>query len=287
MKSIIGSGATIVIAFLVFVACNKSATSAITAQPKALTVHLTDDPTIFSSVSIDIKYVEVKVDENPEHGSHFADNDIDADDDKTDHDQFGKWDTLIIRPGVYDIAKLRNGIDTILAKGNIPAGRIGKVRLTLGTNNSVVVNNVTKPLVLAPGKNNYVYVRIEENDLDEIQIGKQDLWIDFDLAASIEENNGVFYLKPVLKAFCMEKFGRIQGKVLPKDAHTVIKAYIGKDTATAIPDDGGGDFKIRGLKEGSYSVLFKSYNGYKDTTFINVQVQNGKESNIPALTLHK
>ncbi|GAC1529236.1 MAG: hypothetical protein NVS3B15_07410 [Sediminibacterium sp.] len=271
---------------LLAIACNKSASSG-NAGPKLLAVHLTDDPAMFSSVFIDIKYVEVKIDENLEHDSHFADNDVDADDDHQDHDQFGKWDTLSIRPGVYDIMKFRNGLDTVLAKGNIPVGRIGKIRLTLGTNNSVIVSNVSYPLALTPGKNNYVYVKIEENDLDETPSGQIGLWIDFDLSASIQENNGVFYLKPTLKAFGMEKFGRIEGKVLPVDAHAVVKAYIGKDTATAIPDDGDGDYKIRGLKEGNYSVLFKASNGYRDTTLTNISVRSGKETEIPAITLHK
>ncbi len=37
------------------------------------------------------------------------------------HDQYGFWDTLAIRPGVYDILKLRNGIDTLLGTVNIPS----------------------------------------------------------------------------------------------------------------------------------------------------------------------
>ena len=125
------------------------------------------------------------------------------------------------------------------------------------------------------------------HDLDEVQIGRQDLWIDFDLSASIKEDNGVYYLKPTMKAYGMLKYGRIAGKVLPKDARVVIKAYIGKDTTTAIPEDGSGSFKIRGLIDGNYSVLVKSYNGYKDTTITNIMVQKGKETSIPLITLHK
>ncbi len=282
-------GLIIITASIVIVACSKSSSSStsVPAQKKALSVYLTDDPSQFSSVFIDIKTVEVKIDEDLNHDSHFADNDRDEDDDLKDHDQYGKWDTLSIRTGVYDIMKFRNGLDTLLAKGNIPVGRIGKIRLTLGTNNSVIVSNVSYPLSLTPGKNNYVYVKIEENDLDETPSGQIGLWIDFDLAASIEESNGAFYLNPTIKAFGMEKFGRIQGKVLPQDAHAIVKAFIGTDATNAIPDDGGGDFKIRGLKEGSYSVLYKGYNGYKDTMLVNVQVMKGKETELPKITLHK
>ncbi len=283
----LGVAFAIVSVSLLIIACSKSASTP--AQKKSLTVHLTDDPGQFTSVFIDIKTVEVKIDTNLAHDSHFADNDKDSDNDLKDHDQYGKWDTLKIRPGIYDIMKLRNGLDTVLAAGNIPVGRIGKIRITLGNNNSVVVANVSKPLNLATGQNKYLYVKIEEDDLDETPSGQVGLWIDFDLAASIQEDNGQYYLKAVLKAFGMEKFGRIQGKVLPADARALVKAYMssGTDTATAIPDNGGGDYKIRGLKEGTYNLLFKGYNGYKDTTIRNIQVLKGRETNAPAITLHK
>ena len=284
---IVGLGLAIGMVTLLAVACSKSSGPTPPVQTKALTVHLTDDPAVFSSVLIDIQYVEVKIDEDLNHDSHFADNDKDEDNDKKDHDQYGKWDTLTIKPGVYDILKLKNGLDIELAKGNIPVGRIEKVRFTLGTNNSVIVLGVSKPLVLAPGKNNYVYVKIEEDDLDETPGGQLGLWIDFDIAASIEESNGIYYLKSTLKAFGLEKFGRIEGKVLPLDAHAIVKAFIGSDVSNAIPDEGSGDFKIRGLKEGSYTISYKGYNGYKDTTLNNIQVLKGKETHVPSITLHK
>ncbi len=280
---LLGLALSVLSVILLVVACNKSASG---PQKKSLVVHLTDDPALFSSVLIDIKTVEVKIDTNLSHGDHFADDDKDADDDLKDHDQYGKWDTLNIRPGVYDIMKFRNGLDTILAAGNIPVGRIGKIRITLGNNNSVVVSNVSYPLNLAPGQGKYLYVKIDQDDLDESGYGQLSLWIDFDLSESIEEDNGVYYLKPVLKAFGMDKFGRIEGKVLPLDAKAVVKAFMGTDTATAIPGNDG-EYKICGLKEGSYSLKFKSYNGYRDTTINNVQVSRGRETEIPTITLHK
>ena len=276
-----------IVASLFIVACNKSNGNMNSSGPtKALTVHLADDPSNFSSVLIDIKYVEVKIDTNLEHDGNFDNEDHDQDNDNKDHDKFGKWDTLSISPGVYDIMKLRNGLDTVLGKANIPQSRIEKIRLTLGNNNSVVVDNVSHPLLLAPGSNNYAYVKVEENDLDASPAGGQDLWVDFDLAASIKEHNGSYYLKPFLKAFGIEKFGRIEGRVIPHDALPVVKATQGTETFTAVPEHEG-EFKIRGLKEGTYSVLFKGSNGYQDTTVNNVEVHAGKEIHLPTITLHK
>ena len=281
---IAGLGITAGIIMLFAVACTKSLAP---DQNRALTVHLTDDPAVFDAFFIDIRYVEVKIDEDLNYDSHFGDNDKDSDNDGKDHDKYGKWDTLAIKSGVYDILKLKNGLDIELAKGNISVGRIEKIRLTLGTNNTVIVAGVSKPLVLAAGTNNYVYVKVEDDDFDETPGGQVGLWIDFDIAASVEESNGIYYLKSKLKAFGMEKFGKIEGKVLPLEAHTIVKATIGTDVSNAIPDEGSGEFKIRGLKEGSYTISYKGYNGYKDTTLTNIQVLKGKETHLPSITLHK
>lgn len=285
-QKITGTVLAIMALAIFIIACNKSSTAP-AGTPKNLSVFLTDDPCQFNAVFIDIKTVEVKVDEDLNHDGHFADNDMDKDNDNSDHDQYGKWDTLSIRAGIYNIMNFKNGIDTLLATGKIPAGRIGKIRITLGKNNSVVVSNISYPLLLSPNQNNFVYVKIEDDDLDENVGDQTSLHLDFDLCASIQERQGGYYLKPFIKAFGEEKFGRIQGSVLPEDAHSLVKIYSGKDTSNAIPNNGGGDFKVRGLKEGKYSVFYKASNGYKDTTINNVQVLKGKETQLPKITLHK
>ena len=272
---------------LIAVACNKSTNStAPSSGYKAVAVHLSDDPSLYDAVFIDIRYVEVKIDTNMNHDEHFDDNDHDQDNDHKDHDNFGKWDTLSIRQGVYDIMKFRNGLDTLLGTANIKNSRIEKVRLTLGNNNTVVVNKISHPLLLAPGSNNYVYVKIEDNDVDEKDNNK-DLWLDFDLSKSIFEYNSNYYLRPVLRPFCNEKFGNLTGKVLPLEAKPVVRAYHGTDTLTAVPEHENGEFKIRGFKEGTYNVWYKGSNGYHDTTINNVTIKAGSDTHLPLVTLRK
>jgi hypothetical protein len=114
------------------------------------------------------------------------------------------------------------------------------------------------------------------------------LWLDFDVARSIIRlYNGQFYLKPVFHFYTISSTGAIEGSVLPRDAAPVISVYKSTDTAYAIPWKDEGSFKIRGLKEGSYTLFVNASNGYRDTTLTNITVTAGKETEIGKITLHK
>lgn len=279
-----------IIAFLsglIFTACKKEESLVMPASSQRLSLYLTDDPSMYDSVFIDIKAVEVKVDtfENHKRDDHFGDNDNDRDDDHKSRDEFGKWDTLQIHPGVYNVSKLRNGIDTLMGTVTIN-GTIRKIRITLGSNNSLRMAGVSYPLNLLPGINDYLYVKVNGNHHQEAVFGQSSLWIDFDISRSILSRNGQYYLKPVLRPFCDKNFARVKGNVLPFEAAPLVTVYNNTDTANAIPHPNG-DFKIRGLKEGVYNVLYKGSNGYRDTTLFNIQIQKDGEKILPNVVLTK
>ena len=287
MKHLFKLCSIIFICTVFFISCKKS-DNAVNPKNKNLSVFLTDDPSQYDSVFVDIRYVEVKVDSSEEHENddHFGDNDKDDDDDNVHHDQFGKWDTLSIRPGVYNLAALRNGVNMTLGTGNIK-GKVRKIRITLGTNNSLYIGNVKYPLSLLPGIKNYLYVKIHEEDEDDDNNNNTlnaSIWIDFDLSRSIIEQNGQFYLKPVLKPFSKKHFGSIKGKVFPQEAHAVVNASNSQDVGNAIPEKSG-EYEIEGLREGTYAVTFHSFNGYRDTTITNVVIHSGTKVVLPNITL--
>ena len=277
--------ASAIIFFLV--ACQKETSLSPGKNSKKLSVYLTDDPCQFDSVLIDIRYVEVKVDTSREHGDDddFGDHDDDGDDDHEHHDDFGFWDTLSITAGIYNVMTLRNGVDALLGTANIPPGSVRKIRITLGTNNSVVVGGVSKPLNLFPGINNYVYIKLHDEDMDEDDHNMR-VWLDFNVCSSVIFYNGQYYLRPFIRPFCNEQMGSIEGRVLPLDAHAFVKAYNSTDSAAAIPGEEG-RYKIRGLKEGTYNLLFKASNGYKDSLLTNIKVIKGEETKVALITLHK
>ncbi len=273
---------------IMFSACQKESSTADNTSNRNLSVFLTDDPCNYDAVFIDIKAVEVKIDPSRSYDDNDNgndDNDDDGDDDNTHQDNYGTWDTLTIRPGVYNILKLRNGIDTLLANGNIPAKKIKKIRITLGISNSVVVSGNSFPLSLLAGTNKYIYIKIKKDQQDYNANNQTALWLDFDVCESIKFRNGEYFLKPYLKVFCENQFGKIKGKVLPAVARPFVKIYNTTDSASAIPENNG-EYKIRGLREGTYKIKFSGSNGYLDTTISNIEVKKNKETTIPTITLH-
>lgn len=278
----------LILAIIVFfIACQKQIDNINNnTNTKKLSVYLTDDPCQFDSLFVDIRFVEVKIDtSNHQDDDHHGDNDDDGDDDLHHHDSYGKWDTLSINAGVYNILKLRNGIDTLLGSGNISIGKIRKIRITLGTNNSIVVGGITKPLNLLSGSNKYVYLKIHKEDEDDDNTNQSAIWLDFDVCSSIKIIGGQYFLKPVLKSFSMKKSGRIEGKVLPAIARPIVKIFNPVDSGFAIPENNG-KYKIRGLKAGTYKIKFLGFNGYLDTTISNIQVLKDRETEIATITLH-
>ncbi|MCW3093718.1 MAG: hypothetical protein JWP81_4787 [Ferruginibacter sp.] len=285
-KAAFAFGTFVTLTAMLMTSCKKDQGTTSPAATQQLSVYLTDDPSPYDSVFIDIKYVEVKIDtsESHKHDDHFGDSDNDRDDDHHDRDQFGKWDTLSIVPGIYNVSKLRNGIDTLLGTAGIN-GTIRKIRITLGTNNSLKFAGVSYQLNFFPGFNNYLYVKINDKHHQEIASGRLALWIDFDISRSIVLIGNQYYLRPVLRPFCDNNFARVRGKVLPAAAAPLVTVYNSSDSANAIPQ-ANGEFRVRGLKEGNYNILFKGSNGYHDTTLVNIQLKNGEEKTISTITLH-
>ncbi len=281
--------------FLVlFYSCSKesSVQSDIPVGSQKVSIFLTDDPALFDQVNIDIQSVKVMVDtcdrnDSAEDDHHDGDHHDGGDD---DHDSTESrcvyWADLDIRPGVYDLLQLRNGLDTLLASGTVPDGKIIKIRIDLGPNNSLVKDSVMYPLNLPPGMHPYVIISMRGNEWEEYGNRSRRLWLDFDVARSIITINGQFYLRPVIHFFVVRNTGSIEGKVEPREALPVISAYNSTDTAYAIPNHDG-EFKIRGLAAGTYKVFINASNGYVDTTISNIIVQRGQETELNRVTLHR
>lgn len=274
---------------VVFLSCQKdnSGLGGTTAKQN-VQIYLNDDPIPnLYKVLVDIRYVEVKVDTGTSHhDDDFYDDDHDGDNDHHDHDRFGQWDTLSITPRVYDLLQLKNGVDSLLASNLVSNGKITKIRITLGTNNEVWTDSTHSfPLPLCDGRQ-YIYVRVRSNTIETLSSGQIRIRVDFDVAKSVQFVNGAYCFGPRLQCYNDNTTGRIEGVVKPRDAHALIKVFNSTDTAFAIPEKEG-EFKIRGLKPATYSVLYKAVSPFKDTTITDVQVVAGRTTALHPVTLHQ
>ncbi len=242
-------------------------------KPHTVTIFLTDHPIpVFDSVFIELVKMEVKMDDNSLQG--------------------GGWISLHIRSGIYNILRFRNGIDTLFATGTLPGTGISKMKLTLGTQNSVMKNGQRFPLRVKD-EDREVIAEIQSNNFEITGSGQVLCWIDFDAGRSIQvDNSGSgngngYWLKSSIKIFSKSNSGEIEGRVLPLEADALVMAINGTDTTMAIPDDHDGEFKIVGLNAGTYRVFIDGNNNYRDTTLQNVIVRNREDTHLPVITLHR
>jgi len=272
---------------IIFFACTKDGSMGSNVPPgkQQVNLYLTDGPGFFDKILIDIKSVKVLIDTCSKNNEHH-----DGDDDDDEHDSANHciiWDSLAVKPGVYNLLTLSNGTDTLLANGTIPKGRIIRIKIALGPNNSLVKDSVSYPLNLPPDMHSTIILTLRGGEWDEFEPGKFQLWLDFDgLHSIIRVRDNEFVLRPVIHLFIIRASGGIEGKITPREAFPVISIFNGTDTAFALPR-GDGEFKVRGLDAGKYSVFINASNGYQDTTITNVSVSVGKTVDLGTIKLHK
>ncbi|MBK6827786.1 MAG: DUF4382 domain-containing protein [Chitinophagaceae bacterium] len=279
--------------------CQKEASdNTIPEGQQRIRIRMSDGPVNYDAVNVDIQRVEVLV--APDSCRNRSNEDDDDDDDRggrgggdchydNDHDDDDYscmiWDTLDIRPGIYNLLDLSNGADTLLASGITVAGKIKKIRLTLGTQNSVVIDSVQYPLRLW---NNYnrITINVRGEDIEEIRPGDLQIWLDFDAGRSIVRiQNNQFILKSFLRIWLPPQTAAIKGKILPDRADAVVSVIANNDTLVAFPNSDG-RFKIRGIRGTTADVYINATaNGYRDTTLTGVAIQTGRETDIGTIQL--
>lgn len=280
------------------VACNKgtSTETGLTPTTQSVSLYLTDGPGAFNNVFLDIRSVEILVDTAQNTRLH----------DGCRWDSIGSqlrkpdtaslvWSTLNFKAGIYDLLALRNGVDTLLSTTTIPKGAIRLIRIDLGTSNSIVKDSVTYNLLLPAGTPSYILLKLQGGEWEHFTMNGYRLWLDFDVARSIVYYNGNYYLAPFLRPFIASQTGQIEGSISPKLAFPeLVKVFSSTDTSYALPNPDG-KFKVRGLKDGTYTLLIHSLrqdslgvaiNPYKDSTINNIIIKNANSVSVRNIVLH-
>ncbi|HEX6846950.1 MAG TPA: DUF4382 domain-containing protein, partial [Chitinophagaceae bacterium] len=242
MKTVRSSLSILFFALIVFsgIYCKKD------AEMSRLTVYLTDAPADYEAVNIEVVGIQVKASTDPGEGG---------------------WTTMPmpVSPVIYNLLEFTNGMETLLSTFELPAGRVSQLRLILGDNNSIVINGVASdlPLEVPSGQESGLKFNIHADLIAGVEYK---LWIDFDCLRSVVVNGaGDHILKPVIRTFTEATSGAIKGVVSPIDASATVQASdVLGGILTATPDAVTGEFLIRGVPAGTWSVLIDGNNGYQD-----------------------
>lgn len=192
-----------------------------------MNIRLTDAPGDFQSVKLDIK--KVKVHSNLSHPQ-------------------ADWIELTTNSGIYDMIKLSNGIDTLLANGELPAGDFHTLRIEVGSANTVVANGGVFPLTVTDGKIEIpLGARVSEEK-------ESHYLVDIDVRSSIvTDSSGNYIFVPSIRVSDVSQTGSIKGFVDPSIANCKVYAIAGFDSVVTYANQSG-EFKILGLEPGSYNV---------------------------------
>jgi hypothetical protein len=139
-----------------------------------MTVKMTDAPGDYLQVNVDIAKVEI----------HYTNS--------------AGWITLNTQNGVYDLLTLQNNVTMLLANGSqLPVGEVSQIRLLLGTNNTVMLNDsIIHELKIPSSEQTGIKINVHaiiphDNNLVVI--------LDYDADKSVnKEGNGEYTMKPVI-----------------------------------------------------------------------------------------
>jgi hypothetical protein len=228
--------------------CNKSDT----ASTYPINIRMTDEPGPYDAVLIDLREVEITGGDN-------------------------KDVTLNVHPGIYNLLDFSNGLDTLIAYGNLENPTIQQIRLILGPNNSVVVNNVSYPLSTPSAEQSGLKLQVHHT----LQAGVlYSILLDFDANKSIvETGNGNYKLKPVIRTIQVATSGSIKGKITPIGTSAYVTATSNGISYSSNVNDNG-DFLIMGLPAGTYSFTITPSLPLLPITKNNIVVTTGVASSV-------
>jgi len=105
--------------------------------------------------------------------------------------------SLMSHPATFDLLTLTGGVSTLLASGEVPAGKYGRIRLEVSSAEIVYQDATTAPLKLDSNKVDVpIHFDLTVNEDASITL-------DFDAAASVQVNetaSGTLILRPVVTA---------------------------------------------------------------------------------------
>ena len=243
-----------------FISCNKSESG----ETSRMTVRMTDAPRDYDKVNVEVLDVLIKSNLNTEEEG---------------------WVSIgNITPGIYDLLDLTGGVNVLLADNQVPSGKLGQIRLLLGTNNTVVKNGVSYELKTPSAQQSGLKLQVNQ---DLVGGATYNFLLDFDVDKSIvveAGSSGNYNLKPVIRVSTIATSGVIKGTVTPIGVSVLATVQVGSTTISAYSNDLG-VFQLNGVPAGTYTVTVtpEVSTGFSAKVINNVVVTNGQISTMSNL----
>jgi hypothetical protein len=250
---------SIIVFFVISILMIACATDDRTAR---LEIRLTDAPGDYQAVNIDIQGIEI----NANTG-----------------DVTSGWKSLEVQKGVYNLLELTNGLDTLLSSVELPSGRVSQIRLILGDNNSLKIDDNEIDLTTPSSQHSGLKLNVHA-DLTEGITYK--ILLDFDAARSVvKTGNDKYNLKPVIRSITEAQSGAIKGMVDSVESAPAVFAIVEDDTVATTYADENGKFLLKGVPAGIYTVSFDGKEGYGSFQKTSVSVTTGSVTDLGIITL--
>ena len=264
-----------ILSLVFFLGVTSCDTASDNGQTGTMEVKMTDAPANYDAVAITINSVRVNKDEDAETDGEETDDEAEDE----------GWVTILDETMQVNLLDLTNGNEITLGSKELEAGNYSQIRFILGDDNTVTVDGETYALTTPSAQQSGLKLNIDA----EVEEGSTyTLLVDFDAARSIvETGNGMYILKPVLRAVNLSETGSISGNVQPTDFNTNVLATADGDTLSTITNDNG-DFKIMGVAEGTYDITFDpDSDQYADSTQTDIEVEEGEENDLGIIELEQ
>jgi hypothetical protein len=213
-------------------------------------VRMTDAPGPYNAVNVDIQSVVIVDGE----GNTVA---LDAD------------------TGVHNLLDLTNGADMLLASRNLEDNEVSQIKIGLGTNNTVVVNGISRPLTFTSSDGAGLTINVNQTlDADDTN----EVLIDFDANASVVETGvDTYKIVPVITTIDAGVTGSISGST-NNTSLAIVTATSASNVDYSTGINSSGNFKVRGLPAGSYTLTVTPVLPLLPSTQTNVVVQAGQNT---------
>lgn len=234
-------------------------------------VLLHDNPGDYQEVWIDVQRVEVNNREDEGSG----------------------WVVINEPQQRYNLLELVNGSHEVLGEAELEEGYYRQIRLILGDDNTIVVNDNTYQLQTPSAQQSGLKLKIDA----EVQEGAMlTLLLDFDVARSIvqkgrghgqAQNPYPYLLKPVIRAYTQAEAGSVSGIIDPAEAEPWIYAIADEDTvASTVSEENTGEFQLRGLPENTYTIAIDpASEDYESVSVPDVEVVAGEDTDLGTIEL--